>query len=192
MLEKGKRTKYKIVQAASKLFITQAISKTSVATICKEAGVAKGTFYIYFESKDDLVWHFIETEFFEIFQLFDSIERYDFDNDSIQHVVSLIISFINDNTGLIHRVHNQKFLEYFTVDELKHKLEYRLLQPLSKWFSHGMELGYFIDTDPLFLSQFIFYGGHEIIDHSILRQSPFSMKEIQHNLTTIIQQIIKK
>lgn len=43
-----------LFQSAYNLFLTQGIEKTSISDIAKEAGVAKGTFYLYFTDKYDI------------------------------------------------------------------------------------------------------------------------------------------
>jgi AcrR family transcriptional regulator len=47
--------KKKILESALKLFIEKGIDNTSTSLICKEAGVATGTLYLYFETKVDLI-----------------------------------------------------------------------------------------------------------------------------------------
>ncbi len=47
--------KKRILEAALKLFIEKGIDNTSTALISKEAGVAAGTIYLYFENKVDLI-----------------------------------------------------------------------------------------------------------------------------------------
>jgi AcrR family transcriptional regulator len=47
--------KERILEAALKLFIEKGIDNTSIALISKEAGVATGTIYYYFENKVDLI-----------------------------------------------------------------------------------------------------------------------------------------
>ncbi len=49
------KTREKIVSAALELFAGKGFDKTTVDEIVNRAGVAKGTFYLYFKSKDDLV-----------------------------------------------------------------------------------------------------------------------------------------
>lgn len=44
-----------IIDAARQLFIMNGVEKTSVNDIIKELGIAKGTFYWYFESKEQLI-----------------------------------------------------------------------------------------------------------------------------------------
>ena len=44
----------KLIEAAEELFSEKGFYQTSIADICKKAGTAVGTFYIYFDSKTDI------------------------------------------------------------------------------------------------------------------------------------------
>jgi AcrR family transcriptional regulator len=44
-----------IASAAARVFAERGVAKTAVSDIVKAAGVAQGTFYLYFETKDDVV-----------------------------------------------------------------------------------------------------------------------------------------
>ena len=44
----------KLLDAAEELFTTNGFHGTSISDICKKAGTAVGTFYIYFETKTDV------------------------------------------------------------------------------------------------------------------------------------------
>jgi len=57
--EKGARTKRKLFDCAARLFQEYDFNQVSVEQIVEAAGVAKGTFYIYFPSKDALIAEFI-------------------------------------------------------------------------------------------------------------------------------------
>ena len=58
-MRKGEKTKQIIVEAAARLFDRYDFEEVSVDDIVEAAGVAKGTFYIYFESKDTLIASYI-------------------------------------------------------------------------------------------------------------------------------------
>lgn len=44
-----------LVEAAAALFAERGVANTAVSDIVKAAGVAQGTFYLYFQTKDDVV-----------------------------------------------------------------------------------------------------------------------------------------
>ncbi|GAA4835495.1 TetR family transcriptional regulator [Paenibacillus vulneris] len=50
----GEDKKSNMIEAALKLFEEQGYHQTKVSDIVREAGVAQGTFYLYFQSKEDL------------------------------------------------------------------------------------------------------------------------------------------
>lgn len=48
-----------ILRAAAKVFAHKGLSQATIQDITREAGVAVGTFYLYFENKDELIQHLI-------------------------------------------------------------------------------------------------------------------------------------
>lgn len=52
---RGETTRRKILEAAQREIGRRGFAEASVATITAEAGVAQGTFYIYFRSKEDVM-----------------------------------------------------------------------------------------------------------------------------------------
>ncbi len=55
VLEKDKESRYQdFLAAGSRLYSLKDFEDISVSSICQEAGLAKGTFYLYFDTKEDL------------------------------------------------------------------------------------------------------------------------------------------
>src|SRR3546814_10577911 len=52
---RGEMTRRKILDAAQREIGRRGFAEASVATITAEAGVAQGTFYIYFRSKEEIM-----------------------------------------------------------------------------------------------------------------------------------------
>ena len=68
-LENNKQQKRtSILDTAFKLFTTQGVSKTSIAEISQKAGIAKGTFYLYFQDKYDIRNKLISHEASKLFK----------------------------------------------------------------------------------------------------------------------------
>ncbi len=49
-------TKRALIQAAMALWRTNGYAKTTVADICRAAGVSRGLFYFYFPAKEDVLF----------------------------------------------------------------------------------------------------------------------------------------
>jgi AcrR family transcriptional regulator len=50
-----------VMRAALRLFVKKGIDGTTIKDIAREAGVAEGSLYRHFKSKDDLAWHLFST-----------------------------------------------------------------------------------------------------------------------------------
>lgn len=48
--------KARLLEAAYRLFSKQGFFRTNVAQLARAAGIGKGTFYIFFNSKEELLW----------------------------------------------------------------------------------------------------------------------------------------
>lgn len=53
--EKAELTKTLLFNTSIRLFKEQGYANTTVSSICKAAGVAKGTFYVHYESKESII-----------------------------------------------------------------------------------------------------------------------------------------
>ena len=52
VMRKGERRKHELLDIAYRMFITRGYENTSIDDIIAEAGIAKGTYYYYFQSKE--------------------------------------------------------------------------------------------------------------------------------------------
>ena len=69
-VEHNKRQKRdSLLDSAFSLFINNGFTKTSISDIVKQAGVAKGTFYLYFRDKYDIRNHLIASKANQVFQM---------------------------------------------------------------------------------------------------------------------------
>ena len=52
--EKKQEKRKRLLESAYECIIRRGMSGTTISEICRRAGVAKGTFYLYFDDKDDI------------------------------------------------------------------------------------------------------------------------------------------
>lgn len=69
------RTRARILRAATELFIQRGYRATSVDEVAKQAGVAKGTVYLHFKNKNDLMYEAIVHEKMQLFPPFQTLLR---------------------------------------------------------------------------------------------------------------------
>ncbi|WP_394844223.1 TetR/AcrR family transcriptional regulator [Pendulispora brunnea] len=66
LTRRAERTRAKLVTAARKVFEKHGVLETRIVDIAKEAGVAVGSFYTYFESKEELLREVAATLYVEL------------------------------------------------------------------------------------------------------------------------------
>ena len=54
-MKKGEKRRQELLQIAYRMFLTQGYENTSVDEIIEAAGIAKGTYYYYFQSKEQML-----------------------------------------------------------------------------------------------------------------------------------------
>ena len=116
-LDNNKKEKFEsLLNTAFNMFTTKGINKTSISDITNDAGVAKGTFYLYFKDK------------------------YDIRNKLISHKSSII--FMNSVKALEESNKNPNFEEkiIFLIDNIINQLKENqaLLNLISKNLSWGI------------------------------------------------------
>lgn len=98
--ENKKRKQDALLNTAYHLFTQKGFQKTSISDIVKEAGVAKGTFYLYFKDKLDIRYKLIAFKSSEIFK--NAYNRLNEERERIQEfekqIIFLIDQVINELT----------------------------------------------------------------------------------------------
>lgn len=104
ILENKLLKKESLMNKAFDLFVKNGINKTSISDIVNEAGVAKGTFYLYFKDKYDIHNKIIKHKSSEIFSKAlnelktQNIEEFD---DRVIFVIDSIINQLSRNKSLL-------------------------------------------------------------------------------------------
>lgn len=99
--EKKQRNKQAIVEAAISLFSVHGYENTSIEQIAKAAGVGKGTFYSYFQTKNDLIKVFCKYELEKIHQ--ELVKRSNKDASILEQMLTIYM------TEFHHVTQNREF-----------------------------------------------------------------------------------
>lgn len=135
--------KNEIIDVAKKLFINQGYDNTTVDSIVNEVGVAKGTFYYYFNSKESIIKAIVERELYKGKKQADKI----LDNTDLnavkkmEKVMRLLIIPTSKRKDVFHCIdsgNNAKIHQ--KRDEIFHKIFKKIIL---KIVEEGVEAGLF-------------------------------------------------
>ena len=119
-----------IINAAIKVFAQKGFYTANVADVAKEAGVADGTIYLYFKSKDDLLISLFETKMEEILERFNSLINSPKNaKEKLRDFIYLYFQLITEDQNLaevfqvelrqsgkfLKDYHNQKFIDFLNL-----------------------------------------------------------------------------
>lgn len=92
-----------LIATASRLFRQNGFSAVSVEDIVAKTGVAKGTFYLYFKTKTDIVQAASDQALSDLErQISAAISEASSDaSASLRSAINIILSFLQDNPGMI-------------------------------------------------------------------------------------------
>lgn len=94
---KSRETKKNITECSIKLFFEKGFTKTTVREIVEAAGVAHGTFYLYFESKDQVLYRVLEKTINSINSILDSLPTENPIFDDLDKIIDSIVEFSLDS-----------------------------------------------------------------------------------------------
>ena len=149
-----------LVAAATDAFARQGVAATSVADIVRSAGVAQGTFYLYFTSKDDVILAVVagvaETMLTSLQGRLDTAEMPA--KDRLRAFGRLLGDLardgeLSDVTDFIHRAENRTLHDRFA----EHLLP-RLLPLMEQLVADGVTDGSFRVADPRAAAWFVLGG----------------------------------
>jgi AcrR family transcriptional regulator len=98
-----------LIDAAEALFLEKGYDNTAVSDIVRAVGVAQGTFYYHFKSKDDILESVLTKNVEEIVRVLrDVLSRRDVDAaGKLNEMIGLIFAAIGQHKGLVDHVHRE-------------------------------------------------------------------------------------
>lgn len=190
--ERSTSNKYNLIlDAAYELFMENGNTDVAISEITERAGVAKGTFYLYFQDKDDLKDQLIAQKSNDFFRrAMDALRAADITafDEQIIFVINYIINELIDNPmalkliakNLSFGVFNQKIQDY--IEDDKSDILRRLLRGSRK---SGIKL-----RNPRVLLFMIIELTSSTCFSCILESKPLSIEKYKPFLFATIRQMI--
>lgn len=181
-----KNEKYQnLISAAFDLFESNGIASVSIDDIVKRAGVAKGTFYLYFKDKLDLISKVILKKAAE-YMLSDS-EINDINSESefnkhIKTYIDLLVDFLQKNKTLTLLIDKNVHVCVNAVIENREGMIKELYEKILEYFEklgfapHEIEVKMYLCIDLIVSS----------CCNAIIRGKPYSLNEVKPHLYDIV------
>jgi AcrR family transcriptional regulator len=187
--KKSLKRRNTILNEAEKLFIEEGFEKTTVKDIAEHAGVAKGTFYYYFDTKEDIISSLLEKRYKKT----EKKARYVLENEnmsSLEKLEKIILRLIFSRRG------NFKVYEFFKIDENakfmneRNKEFWNKFMPIfTKIVKEGVERGEFETDYPEEVTEILFMG----IDNFLHRHyAKFTTEEMYIDKFAAVEELLNR
>lgn len=189
----AKYTREKIIKTAWKLFYEEGFAETTINDIIREADISKGTFYYYFNSKDDLLstlsevldreYERLEGEEPEGMSCFDKLIWLDYE----------VHTFMEKNMDyrLLSYLYSAQIVkESFSALLNRNRYYYRYIERIMEQGQKSGEL-----TDEMSVSEMVRYfsmGERALVTEWCMNNGSFSLGEFSRRIFPILMQGIKK
>lgn len=167
IIKKHEERKLEIIDTAENLFREKGYNETSVNEIINKIGIAKGTFYHYFKSKDDLLEALVDKTLEGILKSAKDIAN----NESLSAIekMRLILSVqipkekdVQETTKNMNQARNRELNERTNV-----KIILNLSPIITKIVKQGVSEGSFNAENILETIQFLFVGSQFFFDDGL-------------------------
>jgi AcrR family transcriptional regulator len=180
-----------ILEAALRVFVDKGIPSTTVADITAAAGVAKGTFYLYFDSKEALLGALKER----------------FVDELIAHASSLFARIGRDDWWALADATTESMIDFmieradqcqvfaqegFTPESFPQfaECEAKLNDMFAAGIQMGVDAGVFECDDPQTTASFIDHAIHGTLEHAMLYGEPIDRDRVVRAARSLIRKAL--
>lgn len=124
---RSERTRAAIRDSANELFLSKGVDETTVDEICDRAGVSKGTFYLYFHRKEDLLLEYGLQRLRRVREMVPEL----IGQGSFRNAIEAIVDEVVRGKGWGREVAGRAIIEMGTsAERLPIQAPHKLIQPL--------------------------------------------------------------
>ena len=183
-----------LLDSAFSLFIRNGFSKTSISDIVNAAGVAKGTFYLYFKDKYDIRNHLISHKASQVFlAAYTELQKHedivDFE-DQVVFIIDNILNQFSENHSLVMLISKHLRWGFFTNSLIETPDKdvpavYTIYQELLARSSHTYR-------DPELMMYMILELVSGVSYNTILYEQPLPLEKIKEPLYKVLRSIFSQ
>ena len=169
-----------IQEAAMRVIARKGMSAATMADIAGEAGIAKGTIYLYFRDRDELVEKTFESAMTQLHARIDAALDYDVAfEQKLRALLAAVSGFFHENREFFRLSISMRFPEGSAQQQRRQKRtcqpQYQTrVQRVAEVLQAAMDRGEIGVTDPRRLALFIIEGSNAVILERVLSTSPSS------------------
>lgn len=158
--ENKKRKEEELYTAAYELFTTKGTNNTAIDEIVKKAGVAKGTFYLYFKDKYDIINKLILKKSIQIVEEGmkkteeEKIEAFE---DQTIFFIDYVINYFKTNKLLLKLINKNFSCGLYKRTMLSNEESHRGVQEVMKFFMENLQSKYNMSLEEAELTLFMIF-----------------------------------
>ncbi|OFW59798.1 MAG: hypothetical protein A2V52_01765 [Actinobacteria bacterium RBG_19FT_COMBO_54_7] len=187
--EEKQRRREMILEAAEKRFRRFGYSKTTMEEIAGDAGISKGTIYIYFKNKEEIFTELLDKETLELERLmYGRIKNMQSVAEQLKTIFIGTLDYLQQHPFLYSTL--RRDVEMVSPRILRHtfKIEDRYVSVIEDYVRRGIETGEIEKYNP-HLTAYILYKIFEAFSYgSSISEDDYSREEIE----TLIPELIRK
>jgi len=191
--KKDEEKRKKILDTATKVFARMGFSNTKIQDVAQEAGIAHGTVYLYFKSKDDLFISIFQESLGELIDYISSeVQKKDSAEDKLRRMISLQLDVIEENPDLTKLIliefpRTGNFLNDKNIDVLSNYIDV-----IGDVIKNGIEEGIFsTNVKPGIIATMIYSAMQGIATRWILDGMSYPIKTMDVEISEIFLKGLK-
>lgn len=190
MGQKGLATRSRIIESTYELLKKKSLQDISVREICDISHIAKGTFYVHFQAKEDIAWAILDYKFEGLISEFSAYSKVPASVKSLEALIDFVFYFSSEHVGLLQLIHHVRFTEFIGKDKLEAKYSNFFATMVQEFVQHGVDNGLFFVQDVEFTSYYLAVSIHALIDQVIYSHSPYNLQKIKEETKRIIMKLL--
>ena len=131
------------IDTAEKLFLTKGYNETTISDIVKSAGVAQGTFYYYFKTKDEILDAIADNYLLEMRQVAEKMAAKE-DLNAVEKMLAIAAGFpgvLKPKKGILISIHEDRNAQLHV--KIEKKIMAYMLEPYKIIVEQGIREGFF-------------------------------------------------